>query len=225
MSGCCLHCVLCLSGLWCPPHVCLPSPSRFSPFFFPPPFSPPLFFFGLLTVVACALLWGGAGRGAVCGLGLPSVFAALGVSVVPCQCPAGGCPWPDRESGSIGCVARVQKKGIFLYMKSSVYYRRVLQNDRQMNRQIVCTKSPPPTSPPYLPPPLPPPTPPYPPCPPPTPPYPPYPPPNPPLPPPTPPPYLPPLPPPPTSPPLPSARLARQTARFARRWDQPPHPP
>ena len=92
---------------------------------------------------------------------------------------------------------------------------------------IVCTKSPPPTSPPYLPPPPnPPPTPP-------TPPYPTLPPPTPPNPPPTPPPYPPYLPPPtsppylppPYLPPLPSARFARQTARFARRGGQPPHPP
>ena len=84
----------------------------------------------------------------------------------------------------------------------------------QTSFTIVCTKSPPPTSPPYLPPPYPPPTPPLPP--------PPYPPPQPP---PQPPPPTPPLPPPPYLPPLPSARFARQTARFARRGGQPPHPP
>ena len=75
---------------------------------------------------------------------------------------------------------------------------------------------PPPTYPPPYPPP-------YPPLPPPTPPNPPpY---HPPYPPPTSPPYLPPLPPPTYLPPLPSARFARQTARFARRGGQPPHPP
>ena len=47
--------------------------------------------------------------------------------------PAGGCPWPDREFRSLGCVVCVQKKKVFPYMKSSVYYCRVLQNDRRMN--------------------------------------------------------------------------------------------